>query len=155
MHFSSCIDYYTYATTYKMDNQFNLCSCCCSLIMLIGISVAIFWWDVNVIQDWSEDKRGLDYLGQVWLLATCLMVNYLWFSLPVIIFLRRFDCMTALRRMGWSLFIIFGPNLMLWNVIGCVCDTIQYNGYSDENAIIIILRRLHGAFSMESLLSTA
>ena len=131
-----------------MDNQSTTPgSLCCSLAVLVGISVILIEWDISVVTAWSEELSGLDYLGQAWLLATCLMITYLWFSIPITICFICCNCLLPIRWIGYSLLFIFGPNLLLWNIIGCICDTIEYKGFCKSgdcqgNILVIVLKTI-------------
>ena len=136
----------------------NPCSFCCSLVILVGISVLLVRWDVTVIQEWSENLEGTDYLGQVWLLVTCLLITYLWFSIPFVLLVIGCGCIAPAKYIGYSLIILFGPNLLEHNRL-CVRyhqvqgllyqERLQYRCYGDSPQSVHLAFPLHLVFDLE------
>lgn len=107
----------------------NPYSCCCSVVVMIGISTILVQWDIENVEKLSADGVSLALLAQLWAIVMCFMATYAWFSIPVVLLLVCLEWKCLAQFVGHSLIVLFGPNLLLWNILGCISNAINYKGY--------------------------
>lgn len=96
---------------------------------MAGVSMILIQWDIESVEKWSADAAPLAFLAQLWAIVMCFMVTYAWFSIPLVLLLVCLRLKRLAQFVGHSLLFLFGPNLLLWNILGCVSNAISYKGY--------------------------
>ena len=130
------------------ENESGLCSSCCTLVVLGGISLVILRWDIDVASNWQglDELDNKQYLIEVWTLGMCLNISFLWFSLPILVTMLACGAEKLGRCLGYSMLTVAGPNLFLWNIFGCCLGAIKYDDfcYNKENCdsdfLVIVMR---------------
>jgi hypothetical protein len=116
-------------------------------------------WDIDVIEQFKgADLVGTqEYLREIWEVAMCLTVTLAWFTLPVMISCLACRCHSATTVFGVFLLILGGPNMMVWNVIGCIVGALKFSEFcftkSDCDMDFMVLTMKVGTWALLYLIS--
>ena len=117
----------------EREDQSNPCNCCWTFVVVCGISTMLIKWDINAIRDW-QSLESFSY-PHLWTLGMSITLSIAWFSLPILIALLACRIDRVAKVIGTMLLICCGPNLLLWNILGCVIGAFEFQDFcvSKEN----------------------
>ncbi|CAG9318744.1 unnamed protein product [Blepharisma stoltei] len=139
-----------------MDNreEGGPCSSCCTVVLIAGISVALVRWDIDTYQQWktAEELTSHDYYGLIWSLGMCLTISLVWFSLPLLVVTLACRLIKIAQCIGIFLLVCGGPNLLLWNILGCIIGSFEFKDFCiskndcDTDFMVIVMRSITWGF---------
>ena len=136
------------------------CESCFSSLVVIGLSVALIYWDC---EGFRRLERGLDWnhwVRQIWGIGMRMTVTVVWFSFPALILMVLAGSERGAGFIGRSLIFTTGPNLLLWNIMGSAVQAINpsslcHKGEACQGLMPVLLCGLVWAFLyMLSFVST-
>ena len=137
--------------TMEQDDEGGVCGPCCSCLFIVGtqhlgLSALLIYWDVDCVLGWKQGIDAFAYMQQLWNLAMCVSMTALWFALLALVLslICQRECIAVL--LGKLILIIAGPNLLAWNVVGTVSNSLKFNDFCvkkadcDSDFFVIALR---------------
>lgn len=111
----------------EREENSSPCNCCWTFVVICGISTMLIKWDINAITDWQNlDNFSFPHL---WTLGMSITLTIAWFSLPILITLLACRADRAAKIVGVMLLICCGPNLFIWNVMGCAIGAFEFSDF--------------------------
>lgn len=88
-------------------------------------------WDADVIMHWQTwgSVETMAYFLQLWSLAMCMTLTVAWYSTPLMTIFVACGCERVANFFGFLILLACGPNLLAWNVFGCLINAITYEDY--------------------------
>jgi Ring finger domain len=111
----------------ERGEQSNPCNCCWTLVVMIGISTMLIKWDIDTIHDWNS-LEPFSY-SVLWNLGMSLTLTVAWFSLPILVTLLICRADKLAKFVGVMLLFCCGPNLFIWNIIGCSIGAFEFKDF--------------------------
>jgi hypothetical protein len=108
-----------------MPRRNSGCESCFSTLILVGLSLAIVYWDYETLAHLQLRLSPLEHIRQVWTVAMKLTLTYIWFSIPLLIAMAITRHQRATDCVSRGVLLVAGPNLLLWNVVGSCTETIR------------------------------
>jgi hypothetical protein len=125
-----------------MERGDSPASCCCSLLTFagtlnLGITLTLIKWDIEALL--SLQPRSLvstkEYNKEIWDIGMSLTVTLAWLLIPLMLAFIACNYRRAANALGVLLLLLGGPNLLAWNILGCVVGTLEYQEFclTDSN----------------------
>lgn len=99
--------------------------CLYTCLAICAISLGLIIWDVSLVRDTLEKNDFDSY--HLWIFGMSLTVTIVWFFLLILIY----KCCKGKSKRGICTLILIccGPNLLLWNILGCVVELFENQEY--------------------------
>ena len=111
----------------EREDHSNPCNCCWTAIVIFGISSMLIKWDINAISDWQSME--IFSFSNLWTLGMSITLTIAWFSLPILIILLACRIDKIAKIIGVLLLVCCGPNLFVWNVLGCIIGAFEFKDF--------------------------